>query len=355
MLIVFFLLLIGLLAFYQWWWRRNWQKNLRVGLEIGPLRIFEGDTFWLTQTLSNQKFLRLPFIKIVLPFPMLFNLVLPDKTTTSINKYEGVFSLSHFQQLVKRSQLQTTRRGIYHFTTVELQAREFFTRQLVSKTYPMNKELIVYPKWLEPQEIAADWETSLGETLTQFSLFEDPMLFRNIREMQPSDSMRTINWKKSAVNETFYANQYEPVAKRQVTIILQLPEGPAYKNEWVAETTISLFVTIVRSCLAQGWELDILSNAVTEDGVQISGKRLNSLDGILADCAAIDRIQTGTSADIFAAISNKNPYVIVCSSEAAPQDFQNLLNSHSLWFNVVTHSSKSDVKHPVTVKEVLVR
>ena len=355
MLILLAVLLLGLLFLYQVWWRRNWQKNLLVSLEIGPLRVFEGDTFRLTQTLSNQKFLRLPFVKIILPFPMLFNLVLPDKTKTSVNKYEGVFSLARFQKLVKKSQLQTTRRGVYHFTEVQLQARELFSRQLVTKTYPMNKELIVYPKWLAPEEIAADWEASLGETLTKFSLFEDPLLFRNIREMQPSDSMRTINWKKSAVTETFYANQYEPVAKRQVTILLQLPEGPVYKNEWLAETTISLFVTIVRTCLALGWELDILSNAVTESGAVIAGQRLNSLDGILADCAAIDRGQTRPSAEMFSTMTDKNPFVLVCSSEAAPQEFQNLLNSHSLWFNVVTHSGPKDVKHPVTVKEVLVK
>lgn len=319
MLLIFLALLIALFFGYRWWWQRHWLKGVAVTIDFTPVTCSRKETITLEQTVTNGKWTPLTFFEIDLPSGLPVEIVRTATHSSPVWTLRQVYSLKGQQTVIRKLQLKVTQRGVYPLSEVVLTGRDFLTQATATQRIPLEKSFIVYPEWLDLKELTAYWEQSLGETLTRFALFEDTMLFRGTRQMQPEDPYRQINWKKSAQTNTLYVNQYEPITKRQLTLVLYLPEEIKRGKDFLAETSIAIFITLARECLQQGWDLVLLSNAQAHNTPLFNGQQVHALGSILPISATIDLEQTSSSTDLFNTLKQmpKQP-TIVCTSEIAP-------------------------------------
>lgn len=359
MLVILIIILFGALLLIRSWWQHHWQNGLITTVAFSSKRIFQGEKLTLTQHIYNNKRLPLNFVQVILPVPRAFRLVVDQGDGVYMGNLNQIYSLKGYENKQRTLKVQMARRGVFRLAEIELEGRDLFSAKRYAQKYPIEQEIIVYPRWLDLARVEQHWQSSLGETLTRFSLFEDPLLFRGVRELQPQDSLKQVNWKKTATTGTFYVNQYEPVAQRQLTIVLELPDDPSWRTEKYGEATISLFATIAHECLAAGWQLKILSNACDEQGDPFAMAHLGSMDVLLDTCAAIELEKTTSSADLFAEIMNGHEeHIIVCSSAIARHvPFQAQLGKamaeNALWINMVDHLHQEVAPVDLEVKEVL--
>lgn len=359
MIIILIIVLFSIWGMMWFWWRWHWQDGLFVTVTFSTKRIFQGEKLVLTQHIYNHKRLPLHFVQVMLPVPRAFRLVVGQGDGDYLGNLNQVYSLNGYENRERTLNVQMAKRGIYTLSEIELESRELVTGQVQQHKYPIQQEIIVYPHWLDVNQIQQHWESSLGETLTRFSLFEDPLLFRGVREMQPQDALKQVNWKKTATTGTFYVNQYEPVSQRQLTLVLALPDEASWRTEKYAEATISLFATIAHECLAAGWQLKVLSNACNRQGEPFMMTQLTSMAVVLDACAAIDLEQTTNSESLFTnLLASSEQHVVVCASAAARQlpflpQLQAALGDQLLWLNMVDHFRADTTTLATAVKEVL--
>lgn len=358
MLIFLFLLVGSLLFVYGKYWRKSWQNQLWVGLDLSQKEVFQGENFQLTQTLKNQKFLPLPFLRVSLPLDWPFYLQHEKQGAQMIRDLHQVYTLKSYDEIQRKFTIKVNKRGIYSLEEVEIYGRDLLLGEEDKKIFPLNQEIIVYPPFLEEKVLTTSFEESLGESLTRFSLYEDPLLFRGVREYAAGDSLRQINWKKTAALNGFYVNQYEPVAKRQLTLILLLPEKFDWHLEKLLEGLLSLYVTVAKECLVQGYQLKILTNGVDKNGNPVFPKNVSALEVLLRGGAACSLYETPVSKNLLIEANQSiREKMILCSLQAILPEEEALISeikTHNqvLWLKVV--EKKSAVSLPPFEKEVLI-
>ncbi|KAF1291887.1 DUF58 domain-containing protein [Candidatus Enterococcus leclercqii] len=316
-MILFFSLLLLLLLFgLRHYWLANWQKGLSVAVEMKQARVFPGETFTIRQIVYNEKAFGLPFLRLLIPFVDSFYLVTAAKEKP-VNDLFQVFSLASWSRSEKVFRIRGTKRGVYHLSEIELHCRSLLFPEAVTQKYPLNKEIIVFPKQVSTQEVFQIFQQSLGEQLAQQGLLPDPLSFRGIREYRTGDPIKQLDHKKSAQMNQWMIREYDPTANQEVTLILDLPESSDWKNDPLAEATISLFTTIAAECQKLGYLTRCRSNGRDKEGQLLFNDTLLSRAAILQSASQLVLKQTAATTDHLQdnVASNKSCYIF--TSDAA--------------------------------------
>lgn len=358
-MLIFLFLLMGLLLFaYGRYWRKNWQNQVWVGLDLSQKEVFQGESFQLTQIIKNQKLLPLPFLRVSLPLDWPFYLQHEHLGLQMIRDLHQIYTLKGYDEIKRKFTIKVNKRGIYSLEEVEIYGRDLLLGEEDKKIFSLNQEIIVYPPFLEEEVFTSSFEESLGESLTRFSLYEDPLLFRGVREYISGDSLRQINWKKTAALNGFYVNQYEPVAKKQLTLFLLLPEKFDWHLEKLLEGLLSLYVTVAKECLLQGYQLKILTNGVDKNKQPIFPINVSALEVLLRGAAACDLYVTSNPLNLLEEANQLlNEKMILCSLGGLVKEEEQFISemkthNHLLWLKVV--EKKSEGLLPAFEKEVLI-
>ena len=95
-------------------YKRLWKKGLSLSLAFEEKDAAEGDTATLVETVTNEKFLPLPVLKI--SFKMDRGLVIDEDRNVSVSDMTNVveyFGLSAFEQVKRRQPVRALKRGCY--------------------------------------------------------------------------------------------------------------------------------------------------------------------------------------------------------------------------------------------------
>jgi len=82
-------------------------------------------------------------------------------------------------------------------------------------------ELLVYPRLFSLPEVTPGWQQALGDRRSVDFRFQDPLLVAGLREYQPGDPLRRINWVASARTGSLKANIWEASAQVSALICLE--------------------------------------------------------------------------------------------------------------------------------------
>jgi uncharacterized protein (DUF58 family) len=87
---------------------------------------------------------------------------------------------------------------------------------------PTYSPVIIYPRIYTMPELGLPAARPFGESKGRERIFEDPGRIAGIREYQPGDPMRRIDWKASARMQTLQSKVYEPSATMHMLIALNV-------------------------------------------------------------------------------------------------------------------------------------
>ena len=204
---------IGLIAYLLFIIQRRlyeklWQKHLRISVKFATGHIFEGDQGELKEVIENRKRLPLSMLKVKFKTDrhLIFNNDRGSRTTDQYYRND-VFRIGGGERVTRTLKFTGGKRGYYTIDEISLVASDlFFLGQMVTDQ-PVKTELYVYPKPYYSNRLRQSFVQLNGEMLTRRHLLEDPFEYRGIREYQPYDDMRSINWKATAKTGDFKVNQ----------------------------------------------------------------------------------------------------------------------------------------------------
>lgn len=255
----FFLLFLLQRTVYQ----RLWQKHLKVEVAFAKEHIWEGEQSELKETVENRK--RLPLSMLKVKFKTDRHLLFEDskgsKTTDQFYRND-IFRIGGGERVLRRLKFKGGRRGYYTINAISLVATDLFlTNQMVAEM-PLFTGIYVYPRPFDSAEFRRSLTQLNGEVLAKRHLLEDPFEYRGIREYQPFDDMRSINWKATAKTGDLKVNQKNYTALKSIRIFFNVQDDNIMKKEACVEASLRIAAGLSSFFLQQGIQVSCYGNGV---------------------------------------------------------------------------------------------
>lgn len=289
-LVVALLLYLGQKTIYQ----KVWHKNLRVRLSFQEEGIWEGQESTLSEILENQK--KLPLTMLKVKFQTDRHLLFADtKGSRTTDKFyrNDIFQIGALEKVTRVLRFTAGRRGYYTIAEADLVASDLFlTAQYTATADIGHCSLYVYPKPFSHPEFRQSLKQLSGQVLAKRHLQEDPFEYRGIREYQPQDDLKSINWKATARTGEFKVNQKNYTAEKSVRIFINLEDTGILKKEDCVEASLQIATALLLLFLEQGMQVAVYCNGVdvlhNEPCILEAGGGIRQREAVLRSFALID-------------------------------------------------------------------
>ena len=271
-------------------YRKLWGNHLDAHVSFGDKNMTAGQETELIETMGNAKWLPLPWVQ--LKFEIFRN-------GKSDNLFRAdLFNILFHQQIVRKSKLTLKKRGVYQIKELSLLSYDLFVSKKLYRSYENQAAITVYPKALEREAIEVPYEKLMGQIATRRYTLEDPFLFKGIREYQPQDGFRDINFKASARNSRWLVNTHEYTLDQKVKVVLLTDKSSQYYDESEYETALRYAAELVTCLERDGVPTAFYSNG--EDALDHTEPKLlegcseNHIESVLEALARLNLDETIT-------------------------------------------------------------
>lgn len=292
------LLAIGLIFSIFFWlqrifYQKLWLRHLTAQVRFAQDHITEGEQGELKEVLINKKRMPLPMLKVKFRADrhLIFQDMKGSRTTDQFYRND-IFRVGGGEKVTRTLTFTGGRRGYYTIDHVSLVSSDlFFTAQLTAEQ-SLQTSIYVYPRPYDSSEFQRTLTWLNGEVLARRHLLEDPFEYRGIREYQPYDQMRNINWKASAKTGGLMVNQKNYTALKSVRIFFNVQDDNILKKEESVEMSLRIAVGLCAAFLRQGIQVSCQGNGTdlfTDSFVSVPSRAgEGQLDAICRALARID-------------------------------------------------------------------
>lgn len=266
------LLVVGSLVIIIWFLAKFWDRlafrKVSHNRSLSRSRAFVGDSLEYTVTLSNDKVMPLIWVDIQDNFPP--ELDLPGATVRgtgmeAAREHRITTSLLPYQRVTWKYNLRCRARGYHRIGPVRLRSGDIFGFTAAETHYAGVDHLLVYPRIIDLRELLLPSEHPLGEVRGQRPIYHDPSRFFGLRDYQPRDPMKHIDWKATARRSLLQTKVFEPVVSLNVLIALNATTGEfAWQgsNRRLFERAVTVAASAASHCAAAGYSFGLISNGV---------------------------------------------------------------------------------------------
>jgi len=235
-------------------------KNLDIQIKISAPTAVEGDILMLTEILTNDKWLPLPWVSV--KFETSKALLFTSGTAASDAYYRNdLFHILMHQKITRRLPFTCTKRGRYTFHGLTLTTWDILMSQKHIQKLDAVTQLTVYPSTLPMQEIDDICTRVHGQLKSSLPINTDPFAFKGIREYAATDSIKAINFKASARGLGLMVNQWDFVGTRQVHILLDTKRQTLWYNQEKEERAIKIIASVSEKMTGLGVPTSFTHNA----------------------------------------------------------------------------------------------
>lgn len=330
-LIIAFICALALMYIQRIIYKKYWNHNLDVKISYKSVDCVAGEENELIEVITNNKWLPLSMLHVKFDTPKSF--VFENESNSSISDYyyrDDVFTVMGHQSVTRTLKFTCTGRGCFYMHDTNLTSSDLFLNLTLTDRRKNEAVIHVFPKKIDLTLFEIPFHTITGNFATQKNLIEDPFEFRGIREYQPYDSMKRVNWKSSARNNELQVNTFFMTSSQDVKIILNLDTQIYSHDDKLIEYIISIASSIAEKLIGSGIPVGLITNGkdiyTNEQIFRNSGsgmKHMLSLDTALA------RINTHTETLDFLSIFKES---LVSSS--------NVTNEHTYFIIISNNRSK---------------
>uniref|UniRef100_UPI000AE0BB01 DUF58 domain-containing protein n=1 Tax=Paenibacillus phocaensis TaxID=1776378 RepID=UPI000AE0BB01 len=264
------LILVTLAIVYRW----RALKGIRYQRYFTERAVYEGDTVEMVEVIANAKLLPLPWLRLEssiaagLTFGLQSNLNI--HAGEIYQNHSSLFYLRSYRQITRRHQVVCSRRGQYRLESATMTTGDPLGMNTEVKRFPLDLELLVYPRILELQELPLPNHSWLGELAVRRWIVEDPFLTAGIREYRPGDPLGNINWKATARTGELQVHKRDYTADHRLMICLNLETSDSMWKTVVEPERIELGIqyaaTVAEHALRSGLAAGFACNARLADG-----------------------------------------------------------------------------------------
>jgi uncharacterized protein (DUF58 family) len=234
---VFYLIyvLAGVYMMSRWWPSRS-LKNVRVHRRFDD-HAFLGATVPVELEIENTGLLPVPWLRV-------------DETNPvglqAGNPVRQVISLRPKERVAVRYEVQGRQRGYYEIGPARLTLGDLFGFAETTVQVEHRDHLTVYPRVIPLAQVTLASRTPHGTIRSRQPIFADPARVTGVRDYQPGDPLRSINWKSSARAQKLQVKKLEPAVALTTLVVLDLERDAYgvqtryYYSEWAIVVAASL-------------------------------------------------------------------------------------------------------------------
>lgn len=285
-----------------------WNRGLNVSLAFQEDAIWEGQESELAEIIENRK--RVPLTMLKVKFQTDRHLVFTDtKGSRTTDRYyrNDIFQIGRLEKVTRSLSFTGGRRGYYSITEADLVASDLFLTAQYTASTPIPKCcLYVYPKPFSHPDFKQSLKQLSGEVLAKRHLLEDPFEYRGIRDYQPQDDLKSINWKATARTGDLKVNEKNYTAQKSVRIFVNLEDKGILKKEDCVEACLQIATALLLLFLEQGMQVALYCNGIDvrsgEPCILEAGGGIRQRNACLQALAGIDTsISVQSFTELFAA------------------------------------------------------
>ncbi len=355
---------VGLIAFLlfllqQQIYKKIWNRSLKVQVRFASTEMFQGETGEMLEVVENRKRLPLPVLKV--KFQTDRNLVFKDKEgskVTDLFYWNDLFQVGGGEKITRTLTFTARKRGYYKVLGIDLVSSDLFLTTEMVESRKEECYLYVYPRPFDSAQFQQSLQMLNGEILTRRHLLEDPFEYRGIREYQPYDDMRSVNWKATAKTGELKVNQKNYTSLQTIRIFFSIEDTGILKKEEAVEMSLRLVAGIAQFFLAQGIRIALYGNGADkingEPVVVEAGAGSGQMDRIYKSLARVDTTKPVVSfKDTFGEkllTEDKSTRTMIVAPNAY-QDFLDLLQEYDgmggdyVWFYPVWEREMPKLPH----------
>lgn len=329
-IIAFFLVVIQMMLY-----KKYWAKNLHVSVTFRQNAIYEGAEGELVEVIENRKRLPLPMLKV--KFQTSKNLWFGDeKGSKTTDQYyrNDIFQVGGGEKITRTLHFVGKKRGYYRINNIDLVASDLFFLNEDSQSLAMQEYMYVYPSIYQKEDFRLSLQKLNGEIIVKRHMLEDPFEYRGIREYQPFDDIRSVNWKATARTGKLKVNQKNYTAMQTIRIFLNLDDESIWKKYNEMEKCMQMAMGIASFFLSQGIRVSCYVNSkdiLTDEPVEIQG--LSGIAQLEVLGKSLARVDVSKSAHGFVQLyrdkilSDADSFFTFFISPNAYEDFKELLEN----------------------------
>ncbi len=235
-------LLIGFVYYIQrYLYEKYWNYQLRVTLSFEDSFVSEGQKTYLIECVENDKFLPIPLLRVKFSASRYFIFGKENNAAVTDQYYRhNVYSITPYQKITRKYPFLCSKRGCYAINRVDLISRDLFLTGILAAQTSSNSLIHVLPGTVSPLHYPKDLISTLQSVIHQAALTEDPFELKSIRDYEPYDNIRHINWKQTARTGHLKVNTHFPTTEQHVSICLNLDPNTFSHQEELLEESIRI-------------------------------------------------------------------------------------------------------------------
>ena len=275
------LIIVGSLVIIVWLLTKVWNRfafqEVTHSRSFSQERAFIGDVVEYTVTLTNEKIIPLIWVDIQDVFPGDLDLPgarLRGTAAEATREHRITTSLLPYQRVSWKYNLHCSSRGYHRIGPVRLRSGDIFGFTAAESQLTGTDHILVYPQVFDLRELVMLAEHPLGESKGARPIFRDPSRFLGLRDYQPTDPMKHIDWKATARKSQLQTKIFEPAVALEVIIALNATTGEfAWQgsNRRLFERAVTVAASVSKYCSDLGYSFGLISNSVAV----YSGKWVN--------------------------------------------------------------------------------
>lgn len=243
--------------------RLYWDRNLTASIMFESNTMQEGERGWLREVIENRKRLPLPMLKVKFRCSRQLRFLDSDNTAVTDFFYRNdIFTVMPYKKITRRLEFTAGKRGYYNINRIDLIGADLFLSREMHKQLEIDTVCTVYPRPLEREVVISALRQVQGELASRRQYIEDPFEYRGIREYQPYDELKNVNWKATAKTGELKVNERGYTTRQAVRIFLNLTDDGVLKHEDAVEDTIRLCVNLCMELLVMGCRVAVYANSV---------------------------------------------------------------------------------------------
>ena len=262
MIILSMALLVGMLLVLQRLiYRKFWDSGLEMRISFSAREAFEGESLDLLEELTNAKPLPLPWVNA--KFQLSRNLIFAGAENYKVSDYyyqNDLFSVGMYQKITRRQRFVCGRRGFYSIRSMDLGSSSLMISDKLIKRVGCHADLTVLPRPMPVSILEPAFRQLYGDIEIRRFTNPDPFSFRGVREYDPRDDFRLINFTASAKTGDLIVNVRSATSAQELIVLLNVEPYSEYWNERVIEEGIRLAASAAQRFGGQGLSVGLVSN-----------------------------------------------------------------------------------------------
>lgn len=284
-------------------WARYIFRRVSVGASLSEARAFQGEKVELRFEMENRKLLPLPWFDLRVAMSEELEIEgeeLPAASAPGLNWLTRRGALGWYERKRWRLQVSARERGQFQIGPTQLHSADIlgiFPRHLDDAGMT---PYIAYPRVFALDDLGFPADRPLGESKGRNRIFEDPLRIAGLREYEPGDPLRRIDWKATARRGELQSRVYEPSAVQHLYVLLNID---TLEHSWEGylkddlERTVSMAASLAVWATGRRYAVGLLANGSLPNSdrpIRLAPSRARSqLPRILETLAVVQPLTMG--------------------------------------------------------------